>query len=413
MTDYEKSENNAHEILVVDDTRVSLRLLTRILTNHGYLVRPASDGPLALKSVAVKTPDLILLDVKMPGMDGYEVCRRLKEDAHNREIPVIFISGLGETAEKIKGFTVGGVDYITKPFAAEEVLARIGMHLHLRELNERLEEKVRERTERLSIANNLLKKEIAERKRMEKERRDSEARLRQHQKLESIGLLAGGVAHEINNPINGIMNYAQLIKDRLNPDNSLIEFADEIIIETNRVAAIVRNLLTFARYENNSQSSAKISDIVESSLSLIQTVMRHDQILLETDVPDDLPWIRCRNQQIRQVLMNLMTNARDALNAKYPKYHENKKLKIFSYTFEKQGSKWIRTTVKDHGSGITPEVRDRMFDPFFSTKPRENGTGLGLSISYGIVKEHHGLLYMESEPGQYTQFHMELPVLDG
>lgn len=255
--------------------------------------------------------------------------------------------------------------------------------------------------------------DITERKRMEKERRDTEAKLRQQQKLESIGILAGGVAHEINNPINGIMNYAQLIKDRLNPENTLIDFAEEIIIETNRVATIVHNLLAFARYEKEFHSPARISDIVESALSLIRTVIRHDQVTLKMDVPDDLPEIRCRSQQIQQVLMNLMTNARDALNEKYPEYDENKKIIISAYLLEKEGKKWIRTSVVDQGSGIAPEIQERMFDPFFTTKPRDRGTGLGLSISYGIVREHKGMLHMESVQGKYTQFNLDLPVENG
>ena len=240
-----------------------------------------------------------------------------------------------------------------------------------------------------------------------------EIKLRQQQKIESIGTLAGGVAHEINNPINGIMNYAQLIVDRLDTDNPLSEFAGEIIHETERVAAIVRNLLTFARQEKQTHSPARMADIVEQTLSLILTVFRSDQITLEANVPDDLPKIKCRSQQIRQVIMNLMTNARDALNERYPEYDPDKKLSIISQMFEKDEQKWIRTTVEDHGSGIDPDIQERMFDPFFTTKPRETGTGLGLSISYGIVQDHHGKLHVETEPGQYTRFHLDLPVDNG
>ncbi|MDM8517009.1 ATP-binding protein [Desulfobacterales bacterium HSG16] len=267
----------------------------------------------------------------------------------------------------------------------------------------RLERKVKEQTAHL-------RKEIAERKQAEKDRTLLEMKLRQKQKLESVGTLAGGVAHEINNPINGIMNYAQLIKDRLNPDDPLLEFAEEIIYETNRVATIVRNLLAFARCEKESHSAAKISDILESTLSLIRTLIRHDQIILETDVSNDLPAIKCMNRQIQQVFMNLVTNARDALNERYPVYDENKIISLSAYLFEKKGKEWIRTTVEDHGIGIAPEARERMFDPFFTTKPRDKGTGLGLSISYGIVREHGGELHVESVQSNYTRFHMDLPV---
>lgn len=152
------------EILAVDDTPASLRLLTELLTRHHYHVRPASNGALALKSVAAKIPDLILLDINMPGMDGYEVCRRLKADEKHRRIPVIFISAFGDTPQKVTGFEAGGVDYITKPFEAEEVLARIRTHLRLRQAEEALrnahntlELRVQERTAELQTSNQALR----------------------------------------------------------------------------------------------------------------------------------------------------------------------------------------------------------------------------------------------------------------
>ena len=245
------------------------------------------------------------------------------------------------------------------------------------------------------------------------ETRKLEEQLMQSQKIESIGTLAGGVAHEINNPINGIMNYAQLILDRLGKENPVTGFAQEILHETQRIARIVRNLLTFARNEKQSHSPAQLSDIVSSSLSLIQTVMRHDQIMLELAIPENLPKIKCRSQQIQQVLMNLLTNARDSLNERYPGYRPGKKLRVSAEMISKQGRKFIRTTVEDTGTGIAPEILDRIFDPFFTTKPKETGTGLGLSISYGIVRDHGGELTVESEPGKYARFHMDLLVDNG
>ncbi len=157
MSDPEIHKSEQHEILVVDDNLASLRLLTVILEHQGYIVRPSSSGRLALRSVATKVPDLILLDVKIPDLDGYEICRRLKSDEQSRKVPVIFISALGETAEKVEGFQAGGVDYITKPFEAEEVLARVGTHLRLRELTEHLEQEVCQRTVELTMANEQLR----------------------------------------------------------------------------------------------------------------------------------------------------------------------------------------------------------------------------------------------------------------
>lgn len=255
--------------------------------------------------------------------------------------------------------------------------------------------------------------DISERRRGEQERASMEARMRQQQKLESIGTLASGVAHEINNPINGILNYAQLIQDRLPGDSPLTEFTGEIMHETQRVAVIVRNLLTFARNEKQSHSPARVADIVEAVLSLVRTVIRRDQITLSVNVPADLPQLKCRSQQIQQVIMNLVTNARDALNERYPAHHPDKVLSLDARLFEKAGRRWIRLTVEDRGTGIQPEVRERIFDPFFTTKGRSQGTGLGLSISHGIVKEHHGEWTVESEPDKFTRMHVDLPVDNG
>ncbi|MBT3380289.1 MAG: response regulator [Lentisphaerae bacterium] len=240
-----------------------------------------------------------------------------------------------------------------------------------------------------------------------------EAQLRQAQKLESIGTLAGGVAHEINNPINGIMNYAQLILDDLEEEDQNASFAGEIIHETERIAILVKNLLQFARHDKQSHSPARVIDIVEATSSLIHTVMRHDQITLEIDVAEDLPEIKCRSQQIQQVVMNLLTNARDALNEKYEGYHEDKIIRLTAGLTERKGAPGIRLTVEDHGAGISDEVRGHMFEPFYTTKRQEKGTGLGLAIGYGIVADHHGELQVESELGEWTRFHVDLPVDNG
>jgi PAS domain S-box-containing protein len=163
--------NTTHpaKILVVDDTSTNLQVLTNLLEEHGYTVYPASDGELALEFVRSTLPDLILLDIRMPGMDGYEVCRRLKADERTRVIPVIFISILEDEHDKVKGFRAGAVDYITKPFQAEEVVARVRIHLQLRELTEQLEHKVAERTEAFRDANARLQRELKQRQRTEEE----------------------------------------------------------------------------------------------------------------------------------------------------------------------------------------------------------------------------------------------------
>ncbi|MDD2733316.1 MAG: response regulator [Desulfuromonadaceae bacterium] len=174
----ETTDRHSGRILVVDDTTANLQLLTKLLTGHGYAVYPASDGGLALEFVRTTLPDLILLDIRMPGMDGFEVCRRLKEDARTRAVPVIFISILEDERDKVQGFRAGAVDYITKPFQPEEILARIQTHLRLRELTERLEQKVAERTKALESMNMALEEEIRERRRAEESQRRLNRELR-------------------------------------------------------------------------------------------------------------------------------------------------------------------------------------------------------------------------------------------
>jgi PAS domain S-box-containing protein len=254
---------------------------------------------------------------------------------------------------------------------------------------------------------------ITERIRAEEERKTYEARLQQQQKLESIGILASGVAHEINNPINGILNYAQLIFDSLETEDPMGEYAADIMKECDRVTTIVHNLLAFSRQEKQSHSPARIEDILNATLSLIRAVMRHDQIRIEVETAPDLPSIKCRSQQIQQVILNLLTNARDALNERFPGFDEAKVVKIDVRLIEKDREPWIRVAVENLGTPVTAEVRDHLFVPFYTTKPKDRGTGLGLSISYGIVKDHHGDIYLDSAPGQATRFHLELPVNNG
>ena len=250
----------------------------------------------------------------------------------------------------------------------------------------------------LSIAN-----DITERKTME-------AQTRQQQRLEAIGTLAAGVAHEINNPVQGILNYAELIHDRADDRETVREFAQEITTESQRVATIVRNLLVFSRQEREqSFESIEVGALVDATLSLIHAVMRKDHVVLKVELEPDLPPLRCRPQPIQQILMNLVTNARDALNECYPGFDERKLVRILGSSFERFEQTWLRIVVEDQAGGIAEDIRARIFDPFFTTKGRDKGTGLGLSVSHGIALEHGGELRVESERGVGSRFLLELP----
>ncbi len=230
MIENEKHTTDSKEILVVDDNPTSLQYLVHMLKNAGYLVRPAPNGTYALRSVEAKKPDLILLDVKMPDINGYEVCQRLKSDEKSQDIPVIFISGLGETTQRVQGFNAGGVDYITKPFETEEVLARVKTHLRLRELSEKLEQKINE----LSESNNQLKiaKELAEGSNRAKSR------------------FLSNMSHELRTPLNAILGYAQIFKR----DTTLNEHQKagiEIIKNSgDRLLSLISDILEISKIED-------------------------------------------------------------------------------------------------------------------------------------------------------------------
>jgi PAS domain S-box-containing protein len=254
--------------------------------------------------------------------------------------------------------------------------------------------------------------DITAQREAEDEKRHLEAQLRQTQRLESIGTLASGVAHEINNPLTGMMNYAELISRRVE-DSRLKEFAEAIMSEGARVAKIVRNLLSFARHEKESHSPARLADVFAAARALVDQLLVKDRIQFQADVPEDLPKLKCRSQQIQQVILNLLMNARDALNERYPGDDPDKILRVAARVVEEDRTKWVRLVVEDHGVGIPEENIGRIFDPFFTTKPRDRGTGLGLSVSYGIVREHGGRLSVESEEGAFTRMTLDLPVDNG
>ena len=257
-----------------------------------------------------------------------------------------------------------------------------------------------------------LGRDISDIRKAEAEKIQIEAQLRHQQKLESIGTLASGVAHEINNPLNIVMNYAQLIMDSTPQNSSEERNAMEIIKESDRIAAIVRNLLAFSRKEAESKHSEDKKVIIRDTLSLIRRILESNQIDITVDIPDNLPPVFCKRPEIQQVLMNLLTNARDALNEKYPSFSEHKRLSISAQTMETADGILIRTTITDTGKGIEKSVQEQIFDPFFTTKSRAMGTGLGLSVSLGIVLENGGTLSFSTKEGEYTSFYLDLPVDD-
>jgi signal transduction histidine kinase len=233
-----------------------------------------------------------------------------------------------------------------------------------------------------------------------------QAHIRHQQRLESIGTLASGVAHEINNPVQSIMNYAQLIARRTGVSD-IATYAQEVLQEAQRVAAIVKGLLSFARQEGEPYTDVHPRELVDSTLALVSALLRKDGIRVDQSLGMDLPAIRCHPQQIQQVLMNLIGNAREALNARYPGQDADKCLLLHGRAWRREGASFVRLTVEDHGIGIPQPALDKIFDPFWTSKSGGHA-GLGLAVAQGIVVEHGGAISVESEPGRLTRMHVDL-----
>ncbi|EDM80808.1 Serine/Threonine protein kinase and Signal Transduction Histidine Kinase (STHK) with GAF and PAS/PAC sensor [Plesiocystis pacifica SIR-1] len=250
--------------------------------------------------------------------------------------------------------------------------------------------------------------EVTATKRAEAERSRLATQLRQQQRLEAIGTLASGVAHEINNPIQGILSYAELLDEDRDKPEVVGEFALEIRRESERVATIVRDLLTFSRSEERQPFEAvRFASVLDSMMTLLRVTLEHDRVELRIVGLEQAPSLRCRPQQLRQVLINLITNARDALNSADTGEGAPKAIEV-RVTSERPN--WLTIRVEDNGPGIPPEVLPRIFDPFYTTKGRHEGTGLGLALSHGIVSEHGGQLSVDSPPGRGACFRIDLPL---
>ncbi len=227
--------------------------------------------------------------------------------------------------------------------------------------------------------------------------------------LASVGELAAGVAHEINNPINGIINCAQIILDDPDDDESR-ELLRRVIKEGKRIASIVSNLLNLSRHNEESAKTVSIKKIIENCLELVRHRFKNDMIILDIQLPDDLPLVYCNAHQIQQVLLNILSNSRYALNEKYENAAPNKILTITGVKIERDKQPYVRLTLTDNGTGIEHDMIERVFDPFYSTKTKGKGTGLGLSISHGLMQENKGSLRIQSDPGKSTSLIVEIPI---
>jgi len=242
------------------------------------------------------------------------------------------------------------------------------------------------------------------------EKKAATAAIMRAEQLAALGELAAGVAHEINNPINGIINYAQILVNKSQEGDQVHDIAARLIKEGDRIARIVEGLLSFARRRHEDKTVIAIAEILSDSLALTAAQLRSDNITVKTDIPEDLPNITAQAHEIEQVFVNIISNARHALHKKFSDPDEDKTLEVTAETTNSNGRPCVRVIFKDNGSGIPAAVIDKVMNPFFSTKTEGKRTGLGLSISHSIVEEHGGRLRLESEEGRYTKVMVELPI---
>jgi PAS domain S-box-containing protein len=228
--------------------------------------------------------------------------------------------------------------------------------------------------------------------------------------LASLGEMAAGVAHEINNPTNGIINYAQLLSNRCQGDDPVHDLADRIMQEGHRIARIVKSLLSFARDRQEEKSVLHVHEVLSNALALTESALRKNKIRIKVGFPADLPPILANSQEIQQVFLNIINNARYALNRKYPEGDDEKILEIDAERVRVKGHHCLRIVFHDRGIGIPARILDKVLNPFFTTKPEDQGTGLGLSISHGIVSKHNGKIMFESKEGEYTKVMVDFPL---
>ncbi len=421
-----------NSILIVDDTPNNIRILFDILHGAGFKVSVVKSGEMALEKVPFIQPDLILLDVMMPGIDGFETCRRLKADESTKDIPVIFMTALSEVENKVKGLQLGAVDYITKPIQVEEVLARVNVHLALRNSQVQLLKEVSDRSQ----AQTRLQQTLLD-------LQQTQTQLIQSEKMSSLGQLVAGVAHEINNPVNfiyGNLTHAhEYVHDLLrllqafqeyypNPvpqvqaeveaieldflKEDLLKLLDSMKVGSERIRSIVLSLRVFSRLDEAEMKAVDIHEGIDSTLMILGHRLKAKPDRSDINVIkkySNMPLVECYAGQLNQVFMNILSNAIDALEEAIDSQ------KIFTPCItihtEIDRSEQVTIRIADNGPGIPEEFKQRIFDPFFTTKPIGIGTGMGLAISYQIVTHKHcGSLECVSEPGNGTEFVIKIPL---
>lgn len=401
-------------IMIVDDEPENVELLQEILGEFGFELQLAHNGYQVFELLEQMLPDIILLDVLMPEMDGFEVCRRIKENKKTRGIPIIFMTSLTETINKVTGLELGAVDYITKPFQKEEVLARVKTHFVMRQLHlqldlakSTLDDTVNQRTEELAKSNEHLKKELAEHKRMEKI-------LKQAQKMEAISTLSSGIAHDFNNILSIIIGYCEMAAMEKQPEDSKVgPCLEKINTAAFRAKELVQHLLTFCQKTEQKKTHIKISPILNYILNYLKASFPAS-IEIKKEIQEETGMVLADPAGIHQLILNLCQNAGQAMVENGGILRISMKQvfldleKVTEYPNLVSGH-YTSIIIEDKGPGMDQEIVERIFDPYFTTKEQGEGKGLGLSVAHGIAVSHGGTILVESQPGSGSSFEVLLP----
>jgi signal transduction histidine kinase len=418
-SDKQSTERQA-TILLVDDESINLSVFGQFLAPY-YQVLVATSGQRALQLAGgTPKPDLILLDVMMPDMDGYEVIGQLKADPKTGDIPVIFVTALTSDLEEERGLSLGAVDYLYKPCHLSILLARIKTQLELKNARDWLRDQ-----------NAYLEKEV---RRRHQEYQMVHLQLLQSEKLAAIGQLAAGIAHEINNPIGFVNSNLNTLNGYLRDVFCVMDASDaaldekplsaetlqnlrelkqtkqldylrgdipELIAESmeglSRVRDIIQDLKDFAHADKNDWELGDLHKGLDSTLNIINNELKYHCTVNKQY--GEIPQIYCLPSQLNQVFMNLLINAAHAIETKGD-------IQISTGCADR--NVWVE--ISDNGKGIDPENLPRLFEPFFTTKPVGKGTGLGLSVSQNIVRKHGGRIEVTSQLGQGSRFRVWLPI---
>ncbi|NJL91653.1 MAG: hybrid sensor histidine kinase/response regulator [Coleofasciculaceae cyanobacterium SM2_1_6] len=413
-------------ILIVDDNPTNLDVISEALKDAGYKVAIATSGERAIQQAERRPPDLILLDVMMPGINGFETCKHLKSNTKTCDIPIIFMTALTDTDHKVKGFDLGAVDYITKPFQEQEVLVRVRNHLQLSLLTKNLEEQVAHQTSALQA---------------------TQLQLIQSEKLSSLGNLVAGIAHEMNNPLGfiaaslkqakptfaDIIEHLKLYQEQFPDKNEeILNHAEEIDLEyslkdlpkmidslemaCDRLRNISISLRTFSRADTEYKVDFYVYEGIDSTILILKHRLQANDKRPAIEVITEygnIPQIKCFPGQLNQVFMNILANAIEALEESnqgrsFAEIEVAPNRIMIESSIENDQ---VKIAIRDNGKGMSEDMQGRIFDYLFTTKEVGKGTGLGLAIAKQIVEEkHQGTITVNSKLGQGTEFMITLPI---